>query len=103
MNQENPVTKPGFDVKPYTYNEETARFDLTLLAEEIGEQLVFTFEYCIKLFKKETIERYIKYFKEIITHVVKNKKIKLSDISISHDLLSVESKRLKDYQGDFVF
>ncbi|MCP4213835.1 MAG: amino acid adenylation domain-containing protein, partial [bacterium] len=40
----------------------TSKFDLTLHALDSGEIILFTFEYCSKLFKEETIRRFISYF-----------------------------------------
>ncbi|MCP4153449.1 MAG: amino acid adenylation domain-containing protein, partial [bacterium] len=48
-----------------------SKFDLTLNAFEAGDRLYFHFEYCTKLFKKETIRRFITYFKRIL-HTVSN-------------------------------
>ncbi|MCP4154351.1 MAG: AMP-binding protein, partial [bacterium] len=49
----------------------TAKFDLTLSAFETGNCLDFHFTYCTKLFKEETIRRFITYFKKIL-HTVSN-------------------------------
>ncbi|HLP44383.1 MAG TPA: condensation domain-containing protein, partial [Candidatus Kapabacteria bacterium] len=50
----------------YTHREGTAKFDLILMAVERGERIHLSFEYCTRLFKPGTIERYISYFKNII-------------------------------------
>ncbi|MCP4151460.1 MAG: amino acid adenylation domain-containing protein, partial [bacterium] len=47
-------------------NSSTSKFDMTLSVFETGERLYFHFEYCTKLFKKETIKRFIIYFKTIL-------------------------------------
>ena len=44
------------------YENKTSKFDLTLTGVEIEEKLEFTFEYSTKLFKPETIERFISLF-----------------------------------------
>jgi len=64
-----------------------SKFDLSLEFIEIGDSLHCKFEYKTKLFKRETIERFVTYFKEIVSAVIKNKNIRLKDIIISHDLL----------------
>ena len=43
-----------------------AKFDLTLSAGESAGIFYFTFEYCVRLFKKETIQRFADYFKRIV-------------------------------------
>jgi len=59
-----------------------SKFDMTLGGVESGESLFFTIEYCTKLFKKETIKRFFAYFKKIISLIVKEPGIKLSEIEI---------------------
>jgi len=67
---------------------QTAKFDITLGAVERDGVLFFSFQYCTKLFKKETIERFIVYFKKIVAIIVKEPGIKLSEIEI----ISAEEK-----------
>ncbi|UCH98536.1 MAG: acyltransferase domain-containing protein, partial [Candidatus Aminicenantes bacterium] len=69
-------------LKPYRYKRKISRFDLTLQAFEINKQLKFTLEYCTKLFKAETIKRFIGYFKKIISSVLENPVRKISEIEI---------------------
>ncbi|MCP4155924.1 MAG: hypothetical protein GY757_49825, partial [bacterium] len=71
----------------------TSKFDLTLLAMEEDGGLELQFEYCTKLFKETTIQRYINYFKKIISDILENetRDIKLSEIEIISDK---EKKRL---------
>ena len=57
---------------------------------ELHGKLSFMVEYRTKLFKKETLEDFISYFKQILSTVIKNKEIKLGDIQLSHGLLSPE-------------
>ncbi|MCP4154778.1 MAG: AMP-binding protein, partial [bacterium] len=63
-------TLPGLTLKPFHYENEDAKFDLMLVAMEVEDRLQFTFEYSTKLFKKETIERFITYFKTVVTGVI---------------------------------
>ena len=58
---------PGLKLSPYEFENKTAKFDLTLTGMEVEEKLLFTFEYSTKLFKQETIERFIVYFMNILT------------------------------------
>jgi amino acid adenylation domain-containing protein len=89
---------PG-NSQPYTY---ASPFDLALNGEEIGEHLVFNLIYKRSLFKKETIEKIITYFKDIISTVIKNKDIQLSDIKISHELFD-QQLEVPQEEGDFAF
>ena len=87
------------DEKRKTYPEQAdgfrpdnniARFDITLLAteleresgEESGDVLHFDLIYDTKLFKQETIRRFITYFQKIISTVVEEPHQRISEIEI---------------------
>lgn len=84
------VTGTGLTLKHYKIENNTSKFDLTLFAwdEKPGsgpgdqEELHFSFEYCTRLFKGTTIERFIGYFKQVVSSVVKKLEIRLADIEI---------------------
>ncbi|MCP5103355.1 MAG: amino acid adenylation domain-containing protein, partial [bacterium] len=61
---------------------ETAKFDLTVTALETPKELFFSFQYCTKLFKKETIERFAAYFKKMLSQLPENIEGKISEIEI---------------------
>ncbi|NIM10482.1 MAG: amino acid adenylation domain-containing protein [Candidatus Aminicenantes bacterium] len=73
---------PGLTLKPYEFKRGTAKFDLMLLSYEIEDWLGFTFEYCSKLFKEETIERFANFSKKIITQVAEDPRKRISHIEI---------------------
>jgi len=73
---------PGLELKPYEYEYNVAKFDLTLTVIETKTTLFFTFEYSTSLFKEATIRRFISYFKIILAKVLENHKIKLGEIEI---------------------
>jgi len=77
---------PGLKLKPYPHHLHNSPFELILNAEEKDGKLLFKFWFCTALFKKEKIQRFILYFKEIISHVIENMDIQLADIKISHEL-----------------
>jgi amino acid adenylation domain-containing protein len=72
----------------YDHQPGTSKFDLTFTFIEIGGGLSFSIEYCTKLFKPDTIERFIEYFKKIVSHLLENPGVKLREI----DILSEEEK-----------
>ncbi|NOQ28176.1 MAG: AMP-binding protein, partial [Bacteroidales bacterium] len=74
----------------YVHTSGISKFDLTLVAVDYQDQLLMTFEYCTELFKSETIERYIKYFKNIIYQLEIKKDEKISSIEI----ITEEEKQL---------
>ncbi|MCP4157470.1 MAG: AMP-binding protein, partial [bacterium] len=66
-----------------------SKFDMTLSAGKNRGILNCSLEYCTRLFKKETILRFIAYFEKILSAAVENPAIKLSQIEI----LSEEEKK----------
>jgi non-ribosomal peptide synthetase component F len=89
-------------LKKHEYQDYQAIPDLILTVTERNhnQELCFNFGYCTKLFKRETIETFITYFKEIIAAVVKNKRVLLKEIKIS---LGLEEARLEIPQIEFGF
>ena len=67
----------------------TSKFDLNLAAIDYEEKLHFRLEYCTKLFKSKTIDRFIGYFKTILSSLSFTKDRDLADIQI----ISQEEKR----------
>jgi amino acid adenylation domain-containing protein len=59
----------------------TSKFDMTLYCEE-KDRLIFKLEYCTALFKKETIKRFVRYFKTIVSQVLENPHKKIADIEV---------------------
>ena len=53
---------PGLEVNPYRYSEDIAKFDLSLYAAETHDDISLSFEYCIRLFTPQTIQRFIAFF-----------------------------------------
>jgi amino acid adenylation domain-containing protein len=82
---------PGSTVRPYGFETDISKFDLTLVGFEAEEGLVFMFEYCTKLFKKETIERIIGYFTKSLAEIIKDPRKKLAEIEI---ISEVEKNRV---------
>ncbi|MGD2089687.1 MAG: amino acid adenylation domain-containing protein [Candidatus Aminicenantes bacterium] len=84
-------------IRPYEEEHRTAKFDLNLTCFENEDKLFCFFEYCTKLFKKGTIERFIIYFKQIISAVLENHNQKISQIEI----ITAEEKRriLEDFNN----
>jgi amino acid adenylation domain-containing protein len=80
--------------RQFQYNQQTAKFDMTLSASEIGEKFSFILEYSTALFKKETVEMYMNYLKKIAAVVGTAKEIKISHI----DIISREEKHQVLYQ-----
>lgn len=92
-------------VKSYEGEVPFSMFDLFLSGLEVEDELLLGFTYAAKLFKKETVERFTGYCREIVSAIVENNRVKLKDIKISHDLGMAGSEMLldKDNDNDFGF
>ncbi|MFC2146220.1 amino acid adenylation domain-containing protein, partial [Acidobacteriota bacterium] len=74
--------KGNLKIRPYPHERAAALFDLTLNGREDREGLYFSFQYCIKLFKEKTIHRFISFFKQIISSVIRDRNQPISGIEI---------------------
>ena len=72
----------GLTFKPYQKEALVSKFDLTLNAFERKDEIYFVIEYCTKLFNRESIERMISHFKQILEVVTTTPGIQLKDIDI---------------------
>ena len=80
--------------KGYKQENKVAKFDLTFSASEVEEEIILNLEYSTKLFKRETIERMVEHFINILKAVATDTKIKLSEI----DMLTEEEKHKLLYE-----
>jgi amino acid adenylation domain-containing protein len=83
------VRIPGLNLKLYPFEDHIAKFDLLFICEKVGENLLFTVEYCTKIFRKAAVKKFINYFKRIISQVVRQKDIRIGEI----DIISREERR----------
>ena len=81
--QQRPITQgdrePGLELNPI------AKFDLTVIANEVPGGIALEFEYSAALFKKETVQRFCDYFKRIIAGLTANPGITITDIEMMSD------------------
>jgi tyrocidine synthetase-3 len=73
---------PGLTLKPYNYEILTSQFDMNLLCVDTDRDVWGVFEYSTDLFKEETIDCFIRYFKAIITSILDHPDRKLSEIEM---------------------
>jgi amino acid adenylation domain-containing protein len=79
-------------MKPFPFKNPVSKFDMMITAAETaGNQVHITVEYAVRLFKEETIQRFIDYFNDVVGGVVTNNDIPLGDIEVSHGLTRVKS------------
>jgi hypothetical protein len=97
---------PGLVFKPYDssgFEYKEARVDLFVNVVESGDRFLFTMEYSTRLFKKETIQHFCQYFKEISTAAAADENIPLKDISLSINVKPAETRLFEDDNKDFGF
>jgi tyrocidine synthetase-3 len=59
-----------------------SKFDLTLTVVDLGERFLVSFEYCTRLFKPETIDRFISYLRRLLASLSKYPYAKLFGMEI---------------------
>ncbi|HLP59912.1 MAG TPA: amino acid adenylation domain-containing protein, partial [Candidatus Deferrimicrobium sp.] len=79
------------NIKPHEIETGIAKFDLTLTCMESDEKLVCSFDYCTKLFKEETIQRFITYFEQVVAAIIEDKNREISTIEI---ITAAEKKQI---------
>ncbi|MCP5106774.1 MAG: amino acid adenylation domain-containing protein, partial [bacterium] len=82
-------SKSGLRMRLRRYESTIAKFDMTFFVKEIEQCLSFELEYCTKLFKEDTIKRFIDYFRRIVSQVIAGADKKIGEIEI----ISEEEKR----------
>jgi len=83
-------TSSGKKSRPHdAYESMTSKFDLTFIGVESREKILFTLEYCTKLFKKETIEKFLRYLEAILNSILNDPDKKIAEI----EMVSVEEKK----------
>ncbi|MGD2090548.1 MAG: condensation domain-containing protein, partial [Candidatus Aminicenantes bacterium] len=66
----------------FKFENNVSRFDLTLTVVKIGEDFFFDIIYRTKLFNKETIEKLVSSFKNLVSCVIENPENKISGIKL---------------------
>jgi len=99
------VQRPGLMVKSYDFQHKISKFDLTLHAYETGNVLSFTLEYSTRLFKEETIRRFIDFFRRIISFILEHPGEKIGQIEIISEeekiqVLNEFNKTAEEYPRD---
>ncbi|GAB6926335.1 hypothetical protein JCM10914A_03180 [Paenibacillus sp. JCM 10914] len=90
-----PALQEGFgdEIRISAYDAElsgTAKFDLNVIVEDLGEGLLFQFEYCTRLFKRETVEQMAQHLMEIAWTVTADPHTQISAIP----MLTQEERQL---------
>lgn len=90
--KESALMIPGVRIEPLSETRTTSKFDISLSAFEDVDQISFRLEYSAKLFKPETIKRFVSYFRRIMLTVISDDNVRISDINVlgeaeKHELL----------------
>lgn len=72
----------GLRFTPYAYEHKISKFDMMMTVVENENDLTCTLEYCTKLFRRETAERFAAHFIRVLETVVENPGIELGKIEI---------------------
>ncbi|WP_367865339.1 amino acid adenylation domain-containing protein [Pedobacter sp. WC2423] len=80
--QQTALSISGLELKIKEIGQVMSKFDLTLDVSEKDDKLHFTFEYATGVFKRKTIERFSFYFNKILSSVLEDGNIGLSEIEM---------------------
>ncbi|MDB9481573.1 amino acid adenylation domain-containing protein, partial [Dolichospermum circinale CS-537/05] len=73
---------PGLTLQPFLGEHSTSKFDLSLIIEDGGTQLVGVWEYSSDLFTQETITRITENFQTLLNGIVNNPEIPIKQLPI---------------------
>jgi acyl transferase domain-containing protein/acyl carrier protein len=94
----------GLQFRPYVVESGTAQVDIALEVSVTDENILFNLTYCTALFKKKTMEQFVRHFKEAAAAVIRDPEVRLRDIRLSHDLIPAGTTILEKDEGiDFGF
>jgi fengycin family lipopeptide synthetase D len=89
-------------VKPYEYENQTTKYDISIMGFEIEEKLVFKLEYSTELFRKKTIDRFVVIFKGIITSILENRDTRLNEIHAAQYLLAAGTNVFREEENGWM-
>ncbi|WP_187386550.1 non-ribosomal peptide synthetase [Paenibacillus ihumii] len=84
----------GLRVTPYPHEHHVSKFDLTLMAVDAEDEVLFSLEYCTKLFNEDTVRRMAGHFCTIIGEIVRNKDKRVAEI----ELLTSSEREIVQYE-----
>ncbi|MCE7996681.1 MAG: non-ribosomal peptide synthase/polyketide synthase [Roseivirga sp.] len=95
--QESQLEIPDFTLSQLAQEQTISKFDLTLFVFEKGGRLKLDIEYATALFKRETIEKFVGYFRKVVSAITANINTKISDIEIVSD--DEKARLLEDFNN----
>ncbi|MCU0286656.1 MAG: amino acid adenylation domain-containing protein, partial [Acidobacteria bacterium] len=82
------LTIEGLDIEKLIYENKTSKVDINLEVFEEDFNISMEWEYCTKLFKRESVEMFMTRLQRILSQVVENTQIELHSI----DMMNQEEK-----------
>lgn len=73
---------PGLSLQHVAHEPGIAKFDMSLTAEEFGNEIIFKVEYATDLFRHETMERFVGYFQQVVRSITETPEILLAGIEL---------------------
>ncbi len=93
---------PGLTLIPYEMGSDISKFDLTLGAEEVEDYLLFSFEYCTKLFRESSIQRFVRIFQQLLSAVTVDPSLPLDRFAlVSEDEKETILRDFNDTQMEY--
>jgi len=83
--EENNIRVPNLGISPFPFKPNASKFDLTLYCMDSDHNLFFSMEYCSRLFKQQTVERYASYFKRVLQSIIADPSAKIMNIPMIPD------------------
>jgi amino acid adenylation domain-containing protein len=100
------MTLPGkssqnieLNAAPQGYEFKTSMFDLSFEAMEKGSEILCGFQYCTKLFKRETIELMRDRFLILVGNILDNPQAKIQDLDYA-DPIEKEMRQIEEVEFD---
>ncbi|MDQ1351767.1 MAG: Amino acid adenylation protein, partial [Acidobacteriota bacterium] len=83
-----PIRLEGLEIEPYPFDAPSSKFDISMIVLETSAGYSFSFEYCTRLFRRETVERFSRHFVALLEAAAKEPQLTIARI----DILSMEEK-----------
>ncbi len=94
------ITIRNLVIKPLEFENKTAKFDITLNAALSDNRIEMFMEYKTCLFKRSTIQGFIKYYIEILETIAGNIHVNINEISLIDEIVVIKKEMEED--EDFI-
>ena len=98
------LSLPGLTISPYKEQNIVAHEKLNLTVKEDEDQISFRLVYSTALFTKQTIERFVRYFRKVVEAILTDVNVRIADIGLITDqekraLLNTENTKKEIDRG----